>query len=136
MCLFDRRRFKGGYCTRGIDRKPIQANEAKWDDARLLKSPDKFILEVLGHQHIIRCNTCLTSIDDFAPQNPLRRCLQIARRINDHGRFAFETESVKIMKERINQRCHTSEFKGDRREVLRSRGSNNFCNASATWKKL
>ena len=36
-------------------------------DARLLESPDKLILEVLGHQHIIRCNACLTSIDNFAP---------------------------------------------------------------------
>ena len=28
---------------------------------------------------------------------------------------------------------HTSEFKGDRRKVLRSCGSNYFCNASTTW---
>jgi hypothetical protein len=75
---------EGKSTRRRIDKR------SKEEDARFLESPYKLILKVLGHQHIIRCNACLTSIDDFAPQNPLGRGLQIARRIDDHRRFAFK----------------------------------------------
>ena len=77
------------------EEEKVSANEDK-EDARLLESLNKLILEVFGHQHIIRCNACLSSIDDFAPQDPLCRGLQIARRIDNHWRFAYKSRRDRI----------------------------------------
>lgn len=56
---------------------------------RVLERIDEFVLEIFWHEDIVWSDASLTSIDNLAPEDPLRSSFQVTVRVDENGRFAL-----------------------------------------------